>query len=655
MAAPIAIMNIATAPNVRTAPTAAGHFSYRPDIDGLRALAVGLVIGYHFFPNHVRAGFIGVDIFFVISGYLISSIILGQLERGGFSYRAFYTRRINRIFPALALVLIANLVLGWYALLIDEFQAFGKHVAASSAFLSNFALWKEAGYFDSAAHTKPLLHLWSLAIEEQFYIGWPLLLSVIVGGRRRLLTIVALIAAASFTYNVYAAGHDPAAAYYSPASRCWQLGVGGLLAYAQGHLRYRMPLSGDVRATIGVVSLFVAILLIGSHDYPGWWALLPTVGTALLISGGDGALVNRMVFAWRPLVWLGLISYPLYLWHWPVLVWAKLVSMTDSVPASWRVGLIALSVLLAWLTYVSLEKPVKRHNHGTTAFVLFAVIMLAGVAGVLVWANALSNRMSGADLARVVAATKDWDYPPASFRPYVRFFDYSFYRRDGSGPGATLFVGDSNMEQYAPRIEAVVDRQAGSPSVIFATKGGCPFVAPVLADKMHDCKGKLQKVDELIRSSEVTTVVFGQAWHNLAGLLHDQAIVASFEARLSSVPAGKAVFIILNIPAGLEFSPTSLLRGSRLHHLEYRADAGHVVDESVARVKYERVHAVVREIAARHGATVLDPFDTFCYASKCPLVDRTGTPLYKDAAHVTASRARESALFIDATLKPIKP
>src|SRR5262249_20805843 len=162
----------------------------------------------------------------------------------------------------------------------------------------------------------------------------------------------------------------------------------------------------------------------------------------------------------------------------------------------------------------------------------------------------------------------------------------------------TLFVGDSNMEQYGPRIETVLDRQAGSPSVIFATKGGCPFVAPVLAEKMHDCKGKLKKIDELIRSAEATTVVFGQAWHNLSGLLDDPAIVASLEARLSSVPTGKPVFIVLNIPAGQEFSPTSLLRGSRLDHLEYRSDAGHAVDESVARGKYLQVNAVVTAIAA---------------------------------------------------------
>jgi len=178
---------------------------------------------------------------------------------------------------------------------------------------------------------------------------------------------------------------------------------------------------------------------------------------------------------------------------------------------------------------------------------------------------------------------------------------------------------------------------------------------PLLAERMNDCKGKLRQVDQLIQSVGVTTVVFGQAWRNLSGLLDNPAIVASFEARLSSVPRGKATFIILNMPAGLEFSLTSLLSGSRLNRLEYRPDADHFVDETAARAPFPRLDAILREIAARQGATVLDPFDSFCSDSKCPLIDRLGTPLYKDTAHITASYARESARFIDLTLTAGKP
>jgi len=178
------------------------HPKYRPDIDGLRAVAVISVLGYHAFPQWIKGGFIGVDIFFVISGFLITTIILGSFEGDGFSYREFYARRVKRIFPALALVLAATFAFGWYALLPNEWVQLGKHVAAGAGFVSNFAFWNEAGYFDNAAETKPLLHLWSLGIEEQFYIFWPVLLGLAWKRKWRVLAVVGTVAAMSFLLNV---------------------------------------------------------------------------------------------------------------------------------------------------------------------------------------------------------------------------------------------------------------------------------------------------------------------------------------------------------------------------------------------------------------------------------------------------------------------
>lgn len=630
------------------------HLTYRPDVDGLRALAVGLVIGYHYFPNHVPAGFIGVDVFFVISGFLITSIVLGDAAEGRFSLQRFYTRRVNRIFPALALVLLANLALGWYAMVVDEFQALGKHVAASAAFVSNFALWNEAGYFDNAAEIKPLLHFWSLAIEEQFYIVWPLLIATL--WRRRWVAWLMLAATlASFAFNLWEAGRDATAAYYSPLTRGWQLAVGGLLAYASLRGSSARWAASQWRAAGGLLLLGIAVLVLDkTHAYPSGWALLPTLGTALLISAGPATVVNRRLLSLRPMVWVGLISYPLYLWHWPVLVWAKLIAMTSNLAGSWRLGLIALSVALAWLTFVGVERRVRRHNTGRTACLLAAVVFCAGASGLAIWGGVVTSRMNGDDLGKVVTATKDWDYPPASFKQHVRFADYRFYRKQGSGPGTTLFVGDSNMEQYAPRVEYVLDHTEGSPSAIFATKGGCTFAVPYLAQRMNDCKGKLATVDELIASEEVTAVVFAQAWHNLAALLDDPAAVASLDARFASVPAGKRVFVILNIPSGMEFSPVSLISGSRLGQLEFKADAGQVVSEALAREKYSRLHQVVAQVAARHGVVVIDPFETMCNAGMCALVSPQGVPLYKDTAHLTASFARGAATFVDVTLRPAK-
>jgi peptidoglycan/LPS O-acetylase OafA/YrhL len=203
---------------------------YRPDIDGLRAIAVLCVVGFHAFPNSVKGGFIGVDIFFVISGYLITSIIASDLQNETFSFSNFYRRRINRIFPALTLVLIASLLIGYFVLLPSELKNLGKQVAGGATFISNFLFWQESGYFDQAAETKPLLHLWSLAIEEQFYIIWPIALWLLRNHAGRWLILVTTICLASFCLNLWLINSDPSATFYSPLTRFWELALGAMLA-----------------------------------------------------------------------------------------------------------------------------------------------------------------------------------------------------------------------------------------------------------------------------------------------------------------------------------------------------------------------------------------------------------------------------------------
>src|SRR4029078_10282619 len=201
------------------------------DIDGLRAIAVLSVVLFHAFPSLCPGGFVGVDIFFVISGFLISTIIFANLERDTFSFFEFYSRRIRRIFPALVLMLAASYAFGWFALYADEYRQLGKHVAGGAGFVSNFVLGSEKGYFDNAAETKPLLHLWSLGVEEQFYIIWPLLLWISWRCRLNLLTITCAVAAVSFYLNVREVHTDPAAAFYLPQMRFWELMAGAALAY----------------------------------------------------------------------------------------------------------------------------------------------------------------------------------------------------------------------------------------------------------------------------------------------------------------------------------------------------------------------------------------------------------------------------------------
>jgi len=206
------------------------HPRYRPDIDGLRAVAVLAVVGFHAFPALVKGGFIGVDIFFVISGFLITTIIIGSLKRNSFSLLKFYSRRIKRIFPALLLVLIASIVIGGFTLLAGEFKQLSLHIAGGAGFISNFVYWKESGYFDNAADTKPLLHLWSLGIEEQFYIIWPILLWLAWKLRLNLFAIIIVLACISLALNIVTVADDGVAAFYSPQTRFWELLAGSVIA-----------------------------------------------------------------------------------------------------------------------------------------------------------------------------------------------------------------------------------------------------------------------------------------------------------------------------------------------------------------------------------------------------------------------------------------
>lgn len=370
---------------------------YRPDIDGLRAIAVLSVVAYHAFPNLVRGGFVGVDIFFIISGYLITSIILESLENKTFSFWEFYARRIRRIFPALLLVLISCFVAGWFVLLPDEYKQLGKHVTGGAGFVSNLLLWQEAGYFDSAAETKLLLHLWSLGVEEQFYIAWPLLL-FLAWRRINIVKFIGIILLASFGMNISTVNGNSIAAFYSPFARFWELMLGGLLAYLAihrwewRHLWHGQPglhqgaevsVASEIKKTrellsvTGFVLIAIGIFALNKElAFPGWWVLFPTVGATMMIAAGNNTWLNRTLLANRIVVWVGLISYPLYLWHWPLLTFARILeSATPSYAV--RIAAISLSIFLAALTYKLVERPLRFGSHGTVKALVLSVLMLA--------------------------------------------------------------------------------------------------------------------------------------------------------------------------------------------------------------------------------------------------------------------------------------
>jgi peptidoglycan/LPS O-acetylase OafA/YrhL len=364
--------------------------TYRPDIDGLRALAILPVVLFHAFPTLLPGGFIGVDIFFVISGFLITSILLKDMEAGTYSIKHFYARRVRRIFPALSVVLFFCLALGWVVLTAVEYRSLGKHVAGGAGFVANIMFWKEVGYFDAASDTKPLLHLWSLGIEEQFYIVWPLLLYLAFKKSWNILWLIVTLAVCSFGLNVWQVGSDPGGTFYSPLTRSWELALGALLAY---HVTRPIPLltqlvdrHQSLVSTVGLIFILLGFFLINEkNSFPGWWALLPALGSGLLIASSRQALINRVLLSNQIVVWVGLISFPLYLWHWPLLSFARIIH-SEAPSIEVRCYLVAGSILLAALTYLIVERPIRCSGKRKYLILVLSLVMLAiAVAGITVF------------------------------------------------------------------------------------------------------------------------------------------------------------------------------------------------------------------------------------------------------------------------------
>ena len=353
---------------------------YRPDVDGLRAIAVMLVLNFHAFPAVMPGGFVGVDVFFVISGFLITGLIARELEQQRFSLLTFYARRIRRIFPALLVVLAVSLVLGWLFLLPAPYAQLGIDTFASAAFLANITLMLQSGYFDIASASKPLLHLWSLGIEEQFYLAWPLVLMLAARMKLSIVAVAAVLGVASFILNVALVGSQPIAAFYLPFSRAFELLLGAVLACSWDRIPQGQRAS-DLRAWAGVAMIAIAAGLLDKHSaFPGWWAVLPVAGTALLLSAPQ-AWVCRVLLASPLLVWIGLISYPLYLWHWPLLVFGAIIKFQPlTLPE--RELILLLSTVLAWATYAFVEKPIRFGPPSPRKLWALCVgMVLVGIAG----------------------------------------------------------------------------------------------------------------------------------------------------------------------------------------------------------------------------------------------------------------------------------
>lgn len=354
---------------------------YKPEIDGLRAFAVTFVVLYHAYPNVFPGGFYGVDVFFVISGYLITSIIMEKQLENNFKLHKFYFSRVLRIFPALICVLVATLVFGKIIFFPDEFAGLIKHILGGILFVSNFVLWNESGYFDKNVYLKPLMHLWSLSVEEQFYIFWPF---IIIFFKKTLTDVykivcIFILILISLAFYIGAATNHPAVAFFSPFARFWELGVGGFCAYiSHASVNKTLQPFGSPLLIISSALMISSVFFpIGNDSERVYISLLPVIGAAffLLLTSVKPRIIS--FFSLAPLTYVGKISYPLYLWHWPLLSFAY-IYFGGEPPWVYTVMVILFSLVFSIATYKYIESPVRSGrnlNYKLSALILLWTIL----------------------------------------------------------------------------------------------------------------------------------------------------------------------------------------------------------------------------------------------------------------------------------------
>ena len=638
------------------------HPKYRPDIDGLRAIAVLSVVAFHAFPSLIQGGFVGVDVFFVISGFLISSIIFGSLEKNSFSFVDFYSRRVNRIFPALLIMLAATWTFGWFSLLADEYMQLGKHIAGGSAFVSNLMLLGEAGYFDNSGETKLLLHLWSLGIEEQFYLVWPLMVWAAWKARINALILIVLVGGLSFTLNILSVHADPVATFYSPQTRFWELIVGSLLAYMTMHKpqffpnwrRSSGPAFRNIQSLIGLALLVAAFTMTTkSNQFPGWWALLPTIGAALIIAAGPFAWLNKTVLSSRLLVWFGLISFPLYLWHWPLLTFARIInSETPSAPI--KLVAVSASVVLAWLTFRFVEKPIRNKFNPRKAVAGLSITMVGvGLAGLA------TLKLDGfpSRFPAEIQSIADFKYEFATDARYPECwlgvtdpfdgFAGKCLTNAGNRLGEGVMIwGDSHAARLYPGVAALVGEKN---KVLQATRSSCPpildFAGPVCTESNNYILSSIKKI-------QPNTVIlfgawgrYGADWSNGSG---DQAKLLHTIDELSAAGI-KNIVVLGPSPEWLDPLPKLVYNGWKsdypLHRIPTRLIKG-------LNTETKKVDDYFREFIPKSKAVLVPLYDLFCNTEGC--VTSVGSDASKltswDYGHLTT----DSAKFVAGKLLELK-
>lgn len=613
------------------------HPKYRPDIDGLRAIAVLFVVLYHAFPHIIPGGFVGVDIFFVISGYLISLIIFENLKNNTFNFIEFYSLRIRRIFPSLLVTLIAAFWLGWKLLSAGEFAQLGKHIASGAFFSSNLILYGESGYFDVSAESKPLLHLWSLGIEEQFYIFWPLLIMIGFKNKIKIINVVCFFCLSSFLVNVYLSGINLSADFYLPIARFWELLIGAIIACSQVR-GFEIPsFLKDIISFLGASFIILAVAMLdGSKVFPGWWALAPTVGTALIIYSGSSAWLNKTLLSSKPLVWIGLISFPFYLLHWLLLSFYGIVYIEkrSDLITFW---LMLSSLFLAWILYQFIEKPIRKYGKNKTTITLLFLMTIIGFVGYNTYAReGLPHRLAAINNISPNLMGYDSSVPNCSIgepnSPILKIPAQCFSAKGSGKNTVSVFLwGDSHVANlsYGLSSQKIQDYDI---SLRYLTKGQCPPVSDFRPAPNIPCDQFYNFAIDEIKKYQPNTVILLADWviykgTDSANYLSDQKIISTIR-QLKGMGV-KRIILVGNFP---DFEINQAKIGFELFRPNSSVRTYKRFDFQV--IKADRRMEI---LASEMGINFISPYQLLCNQEGC-LVSASQEkfiPMAYDKTHLT--------------------
>lgn len=642
---------------------------YRADIDGLRAIAVLAVVFFHFDFSWCKGGFVGVDIFFVISGYLITSIITKSVQKNTFTFSHFYSRRFKRILPALTAVVIASALCGAIILHPGTLMDLARSISANSLFLSNFYFFSESGYFDEPSLLKPLLHTWSLAVEEQFYIIMPVLIVLISKLRKKpLLPILLILCILSFALNIYFVNTAPEFTFFLLPTRAWELLIGSILAVSLNTPIKSERLKFGI-ALVGLTSITLSIFLINpSTAFPGYAALFPTLGTAMIIqSGKHGGSYIHTLLSTKIMVFIGLISYSLYLWHWPILIFSKIYAITE-MQSIHKLGALLLIFLISILSYRFIEKPFRHSNKFTDKHTItfsIATLLMTCLAGhFILQKNGFPDRIKG--LGTNASITNEaqwvhWGQCENALKPFRTQDDLCILGAQNQKPSFIVW-GDSHARAMATAIDISARHHNLSGYVI--SRNACPPLFNIEKPGRNNCHELNQVVKKIIlnNTDSLQAIVMVARWPHYIHEMELEAVfqnenvvpandnITTFKAGLDSTirflnGQKKSIIIVNAVPEIWHHVPTlnlsAYLTGRDINQLIGLPTSSH-------KERLKTTNSIFNTYSSLKQITMVQPSVLLCDTSRCNVaIDYN--PLYRDSDHLSTYGAE----FVSPLFDPV--